>query len=211
MMIKVDGVIFDVDGTLWDSTYVVKDAWNDAIVKAGYDNPGITADRLRGLFGLPMDDIIKDIMPKLNREERDKLAPFVYEYEHNYLEAKEGEYYEDILAVMRTISEKIPVYIVSNCQGGYIELFMRKGKVEDIVTDHLCPADTGKLKADNIRMIIDKYDVKNPLYVGDTVMDEKASHQAECPFCFASYGFGQSDDHEYEISKPAELLELLCL
>lgn len=208
-MINCDGVIFDVDGTLWDSTNVVKDAWNEAIVEAGYDNPNITAKRLKGLFGLPMDDIIKDIMPELDAKQREELAPFVFKYEHDFLEERSGEFYPQILDVMRKISEKIPVFIVSNCQGGYVELFMRKGEVGDIVKDHLCPADTGMLKADNIRKIVNDYGLNNPLYVGDTIMDERACKDAKCPICFAKYGFGKGDSPEYVIDTPVELLELL--
>lgn len=210
-MIKCDGIIFDVDGTLWDSTFVVKDAWNKAIVDAGYDNPGITADRLKGLFGLPMDDIIIDIMPQLNKEERAKLAPIVYQYEDEFLWKNSGILYDRIIEVMRELSKKIPVYIISNCQAGYVELFMKKTGVEDVVTDHMCPADTGMLKADNISLMIEKYHIQNPLYVGDTIMDEKASKTAGCPFCFASYGFGKAENPNYIIEKPAELLEIIEL
>ena len=31
-----DGIIFDVDGTLWDSTPVVEKAWNRALKDNGY-------------------------------------------------------------------------------------------------------------------------------------------------------------------------------
>jgi len=208
---KFDGVIFDVDGTLWDSTDIVKDAWNEAIVKSGFDNPHITAKRLMGLFGLPMDDIIKDVMPDLSYEERRKLEPMVYEYEHSFLEERPGQLYPEILEVMRKISEEIPVYIVSNCQAGYIELFIRTWKIEDVVKDHLCPGDLGLLKAENIMTLVDKYDMKAPLYVGDTIMDQKACIKAGCPFCFASYGFGEADNPEYTIEKPDDLLSLLNL
>ena len=105
MKIKCDGIIFDVDGTLWDSTYVVKDAWNQAIMDVGYDNPNITADRLKGLFGLPMDDIIKDIMPELSREERDTIAPTVYRYEDEYLVKKSGLLYDKIIDVIIELSK----------------------------------------------------------------------------------------------------------
>lgn len=208
-MIKCDGIIFDVDGTLWDSTYVVKDAWNEAIVAAGYDNPQITADRLKGLFGLPMDDIIKDIMPELDRAKRDELAPFVFKYEHDFLNEKSGLLYDGILEVIREFSKKIPVYIISNCQAGYVELFMRKTGVEDCIKDHLCPADSGLLKADNIKMMVEKYNITHPLYVGDTIMDEKACNEAGCPFCFAEYGFGKSENPVCTITKPADLLDIV--
>lgn len=209
MKIKCDGIIFDVDGTLWDSTYVVKDAWNQAIMDVGYDNPNITADRLKGLFGLPMDDIIKDIMPELSREERDTIAPTVYRYEDEYLVKKSGLLYDKIIDVIIELSKKMPVYIISNCQGGYIELFMKKTGCKEYITDHSCPADTGKLKADNIKLMIEKHNISNPLYVGDTIMDQRACKEAGCPFCFAEYGFGKAENPDYTISTPVDLLEML--
>lgn len=209
MMTKCDGIIFDVDGTLWDSTYVVKDAWNQAIQDAGYPNPEITADRLKGLFGLPMDDIIKDIMPELSKEEREAIAPHVYKYEDEYLEKQSGILYDRIIEVIIELSKSIPVYIVSNCQGGYIELFMKKTGIEDIIKGHLCPADTGKLKAANISQIINENNLKSPIYVGDTIMDERACKEAGCPFCFATYGFGKSQEPEYTIDKPWDLVEMI--
>lgn len=208
-MIKCDGLIFDVDGTLWDSTGIVKDAWNDAIIKLGYPNPGITADRLKGLFGLPMDDIIKDVLPNSTKEERDRFTPVIYEYEDSYLDEKGGVTYPLIIETIEKISRTIPVFIVSNCQAGYVELFMRKTKSADFITDHLCPGDTGVFKAANIRMIVEKHGLKNPYYVGDTIMDYEACLEAKCPFIFAGYGFGKVPQAETVIDTPADLCGLL--
>lgn len=210
-MIKCDGIIFDVDGTLWDSTGIVKDAWNDAIIKLGYPNPGITAKRLQGLFGLPMDDIIKDILPDSTKQERDKFTPIIYEYEDRYLEANGGVTYPLIIETIAKISKTVPVFIVSNCQSGYVELFMRKTGSAEYVTDHLCPGDTGLLKAENIRLIVEKYSLQNPVYVGDTIMDYEACQKAECPFVFARYGFGDVPKAEAVIDEPAMLCSLLGL
>ena len=69
-----DGIIFDVDGTLWDSTPVVEKAWNDALKDNGYGDISVTADQLKGLFGLPMPDIINAIMPGVPQEEQDAIA-----------------------------------------------------------------------------------------------------------------------------------------
>ena len=208
-MIECDGIIFDVDGTLWDSTGIVKDAWNNAIVDLGKENPNITADRLKGLFGLPMDDIIRDVLPDSTAEERERFTPIIYSYEDEYLGEKGGVTYPGIIETIAKISETIPVFIVSNCQSGYIELFMKKTDSSDYVTDHLCFGDTGEYKSSNIRSIIEEYGLTNPLYVGDTIMDYEACVEAQCPFVFARYGFGRADDAEYVIDKPSELLELL--
>ncbi len=208
-MIKTDGIIFDVDGTLWDSTDIVKDAWNRAFIDCGYDDPKISADRLKGLFGLPMKDIITDIFPEGDDEEIEKLTPVIYGYEDKYLRESGGKLYPGIIETIRQLSGLVPVYIVSNCQEGYIELFMDKTGCGSYISDHLCPGDTNLFKADNIRKIINDHDLSYPLYVGDTVMDMRACAEAGCPFVFAAYGFGTIEDCEYVIDAPGELMDII--
>ena len=208
-MLQTDGVIFDVDGTLWDSTDIVKDAWNRAFIDSGYKDPGITADRLKGLFGLPMADIIKDIFPDGTDEEIRILTPVIYEYEDSFLQDKGGKLYPHIIETIKKLSESVPVFIVSNCQSGYIELFMDKTGCSSYITDHLCPGDTDLLKADNIKKIINDHGLKYPFYVGDTVMDKDACEAAGCPFIYARYGFGSVEGCEHIIDRPDELLTLL--
>lgn len=205
---KYDGIIFDVDGTIWDSTPVVEEAWNAAMEEAGYD-VRVTADRLKGLFGLPMEDIIRDLLPDVSEEERIKFAPKCYEYEHEYLSRQGGVIYEGVKEMMKELSSDYPLFIVSNCQAGYIELMLEKTGLGGYVRDHLCPGDSGKLKAANIRIICDRHGLMNPLYVGDTQMDANACKEAGVPICFAAYGFGKVSEPKYIIKSPMELTEIL--
>ena len=208
-MIKTDGVIFDVDGTLWDSTDIVKDAWNKAFTDNGYDDPQITADRLKGLFGLPMADIIRDVFPNGTEDEIIKLTPVIYSYEDRYLTQSGGRLYPGIIETIAAISENVPVYIISNCQEGYIELFINKTGCAGYITDHLCPGDTGLYKADNIRKLVGDHKISAPVYVGDTIMDKDACDEAGCPFIYAAYGFGKVSGCDNVIYSPAELTGLL--
>lgn len=93
----VDGVIFDVDGTLWNTTPIVEKAWNQALKDSGFGDFSVTAKQLQGLFGLPMPEIIEAIMPGVPRAEREAFAPKCYSYEHEYLERESGILYPGIL------------------------------------------------------------------------------------------------------------------
>lgn len=203
----IDGIIFDVDGTVWDSTPVVEDAWNHALEEAGYEER-VTADRLKGLFGLPMDDIIADILPWASKEERERFAPYCFKYEHEYIARTGGIIYDGFLEMLKELSKKYPLYIVSNCQAGYIELMLEKTGFGPYIKDHLCPGDTGKFKADNILMICERNGLKNPVYVGDTQMDANACIDAKVPIVFAAYGFGTVEKPDYVIKSPMELIDL---
>ena len=52
--------------------------------------------------------------------------------------------------------------------------------------------------------------MKHPVYVGDTQGDRDASDEAEIPFIFASYGFGNVEDKDGQIDEFSELLQLIC-
>ena len=208
-MNKIDGMIFDVDGTLWDSTGVVQKAWNKAIQDSHIDGVHITADDLKGLFGLPMDDIIYAIMPNESEETRQKFKPLCFSYEHEFLEREPGALYPDLESTLSELSKQIPLFVVSNCQAGYVELFYRKTGFEKYFKDHLCPGDTGLLKADNIKLIKEKFDLKNPVYIGDTHMDEEACRKAGVPFVFAAYGFGHGIKPDFTINTLPELMEII--
>lgn len=206
---KIDSVIFDIDGTIWDSTEVVKDAWNRALSEIGHSDIVLTADRLKGLFGLPMVDIMRNIIPDATDEEMKEFDVLCDGYEKSYLNSTPGMVYENIVETIKTISGKMPVMIVSNCQSGYIELVMKHLNIAEYVTDYVCPGDSGMLKADNIKMMVKKHGLRNPVYVGDTHMDEEACVKAGVPIIFASYGFGTVKEPFATIYKPADLLELL--
>ena len=207
--IMTDGIIFDVDGTVWDSTPIVEQAWNRALQESGY-SVRVTADRLKGLFGLPMDDIIADLLPEASPEERTKFAPLSYKYEHEYLSENGGVVYEGFGEMLRKLYDAgFDLYVVSNCQAGYIELMLDKTGFAPFFKGHLCPADTGLLKADNIRRIADENGLQNALYVGDTLWDESASREAGVVFAHAAYGFGTAKAPDLIIHKPTDLVDQL--
>ena len=53
----MDGIIFDVDGTLWDSVEVVAESWNLAIKENSDLEPNLNREILQRLFGKTMDEI----------------------------------------------------------------------------------------------------------------------------------------------------------
>lgn len=207
--INTDGIIFDIDGTIWDTTGVVERAWNEALDICNLSHAHVTADRLKGLFGLPMMDIIDAILPGETMEKKLEFKPLCYQYEEEYLTREAGDIYEGMIETIKTLAEKYPLFIVSNCQGGYIELMLKKTGLEPYFKDFTCPAYTDKLKADNIKIIAERNGLKNPVYVGDTHMDANACKEAGVPIIFAEYGFGSCDDPDYSIEKISDILDLL--
>ena len=64
-------IIFDVDGTLWDTTHVVARAWNQAIKDCHIPYRGtITSDRLKQEFGKTMSAIAASVFCELPLEQQ---------------------------------------------------------------------------------------------------------------------------------------------
>lgn len=204
----IDSIIFDVDGTLWDSTDTVARAWNRILEQETDLAPTLTGDTLKGLFGRLLPDIAAVIFKKYPKKRQLELIDLCCAEEHRELLAHPAPVYDTLEETLRLLSEKYPLYIVSNCQAGYIEVFLEATGLGHYFQGHLCPGDTGNAKAENIRAIIERHSLNAPVYVGDTAGDQIACRKAKVPFVFAAYGFGFADTPEYTIHKPLDLTRI---
>ena len=203
-----DGIIFDVDGTLWDSTEIVAKAWNRVIAKETNLAPDLTGDRLKGLFGKTLPDIAAILFSDFEKQRQLELIDHCCMEEHRALLADPAEIYPGLSEVLPLLAMHCPLFIVSNCQAGYIEVFLQGNGLGCYFTDHLCPGDTGEAKAANIRTIVQKHHLRSPIYVGDTDGDHQACLEAGVPFVHAAYGFGKTENPDYIIRHPMDLPDL---
>ena len=60
-----ESLIFDIDGTLWDSRALVAEGYNAQLRKEGYDRYFVTAEDLKPLFGKTMTEIADVILGNL--------------------------------------------------------------------------------------------------------------------------------------------------
>lgn len=203
----MDGIIFDIDGTLWDIAQICAEAWNDAIADYSDSDVRVSADQLKLLFGKPTNVIFESVFPDMSEEERQILSEHCCEYEHDYIaKAENPPVYEGVEDTIRRLSKDYPLFIVSNCQKGYIELFLEKTGMSMYFSDFLCCGDTRLPKGQNIKLLIQKNHLWEAVYVGDTRGDEEACMEAGVPFIFASYGFGKAEKPYQVIRSFPELL-----
>lgn len=204
----IEGIIFDVDGTLWDPTEEVAYSWNQAIKEQTDMDRTLTAEQLKREFGKPLEEIMDDLFPELAQKEQERLADHLYKYENKWVETAPCIVYDQMAETVRELSRKYKLFIVSNCQSGYIEAFLKNTGLGEYFADYTCPGDTGKLKGENIRIIMERNGIKEAIYVGDTQGDANACKEAGIPMIFAAYGFGQVEEEHVAIQSFGELLEL---
>ena len=203
------GLIFDMDGTLWDSSENVAASWTEKIRELGYELPDITQKDIMGVMGLTMDRIAEILFGSLPKKERTDLLDLCCENENRYLAEHGGVLYPDLEETFRRLKRSFRLYIVSNCQSGYIETFLEHYGFGKYFDDIECYGNNLKEKWENIALIISRNKLDKAWYVGDIQGDHDSAVKAGAGFIHAAYGFGKIKQKVPELKKFSDLPELM--
>ena len=182
-------LIFDLDGTLWDSSQQCADAWTAALA----DTPAarrVTAEDMHRFMGRTMREIADMLFPELEQEQRKELMELCVRSEDAWLETHCGTLYEGVRETLGRLGESYRLFIVSNSQDGYVQLFLRTTGLAEYFEDYEMWGRTLLPKGENIRLVMERNGVTRAAYIGDTQGDCDAAASAGVPFIHAAYGFG---------------------
>ena len=201
-------ILFDLDGTLWDSGETVLPAWNAVLAEAGV-RPPLTMDELNSFMGLGPQDLADRMLPTLpTPEERLALFTRCFDAEVVAIRAHGAVLYEGLLEMLTALKEQgLFLAVVSNCKDGYIQAFLDYYHLHEIFTDFESAGATGLTKGENIALVLARngFTAADALYVGDTVWDMEASTKAGVDFLHAAYGFGSVPEETPKVSCPKEI------
>lgn len=205
---KYDGILFDLDGTLWNATDAITVSWAEALKGAPDVEQLPTKEQLESVMGMTAEELMATLFPTLTKERHLELFERCCQVENVYLREHGGTLYPEMEETLSRLSEKLPLFIVSNCNAEYIPCFLDAHKLHSYFRDWECIGRTGKPKGDNIQLVVQRNGLEHPVYIGDTSMDQDAAGKAGVPFIHAAYGFGQVTGAP-KIQAPKELLKLL--
>ena len=204
-----ESIIFDIDGTLWDSRALVAEGYNTQLRAEGLGHLSVTAEDLKPLFGKTTDAIADILFTSIPAPERYALMRRCMDRETEILHADPCHIgYDGVLETIRTLAEKHRIFIVSNSERGYPELCMEKLGLTPCISGHLCHGDTGESKGKTIRALMARHNITDCVYIGDTQGDLEACREAGVPFIFAAYGLGSADSWDGKIDSITQLLHL---
>ena len=203
-------IIFDLDGTLWDSTVPIAESWNILIKREMGRDEGLTPADIMRNQGKTMDRIADDLFGYLPPDERYALARKCEVFENEYITESGATLFEGVeetLAGMMDMGVKMAV--VSNCQEGYIKAFLDSMDMWKYFVDYEEWGRTHLSKAENIKLVMDRNNEEKSIYVGDIQADADSAHAAGVPCICAEYGFGEICDAEGRINSFDELPSVL--
>ncbi len=187
---KIDGIIFDLDGTLWDSTEGILKSWARTLAHYPQIDRVITKADTDATFGMTVEQIGEAFFPNETEEMRKQIADTCGEEQNKYLAEFGGKLFGGGHEVLSRLKEHFGLYIVSNCQDGYIEGFYSGNGTAGYFKDKECRGATGLSKGENIKLVVERNRLHSAVYVGDTQFDADAAAEAGIPFIYAKYGFG---------------------
>ncbi len=207
----LEAVIFDLDGTMWDSAEPVAAAWNAVLEKNKSISLRLTAEAIHGYMGKTIDVIAGLVFPELPESDRMAIVLECARIEINWLSRHGGRLYEGLEEVLAELSKKHRLFIVSNCQEGYIEAFLTYHRLGKYFEDFEMYGRTGRVKGENIKAVLERHGIinRNAVYVGDTQSDLDAADLAGVGFIHAAYGFGSVSRETVSIGSIKELPDIL--
>ncbi len=199
-------LLFDLDGTLWDSAPAVADAWNEIFRRECPGLKPLTVDDIHGVMGMTMKEISLALYPDVDIPRRDEIFDICCRHEVEYLYTHCGTLYPDFRPVMESLkAEGYELAVVSNCQEGYVKAFLTSSGATDLFLDYEEWERTGLAKGENIRLVMERNGYTKGVYIGDTKKDREAALLAGIPFIHAAYGFGKAENPDGVINALSEL------
>ena len=206
---RYESLIFDIDGTLWDTRALVAEGYNIQLEKEGLSHLAVNAEMFLPLFGKIMTEIADIIFPSIPAPERYALMERCMETENRYLQENPCHIgYPGVAQTIRALAEKHRLFIVSNSQQGYPELCISKLGLGECFQEHLCFGDTNRCKGETLKILMQQHGITSCAYIGDTQGDMEAAYLAGMPFIWAAYGFGTPEKFDARIDDIRQLLQL---
>ena len=204
---EFDGIIFDLDGTLWDSTKPVTTAWNQALKKMDRALGPLSEKDVQGIMGLSNDKIFQKFFPEHDEKAREEISHRCRDEEVSLLKRMKPSLYPGVEEGLQTLSQHFSLFIVSNCEPQYLRTFFEGTGYQSLFKDSECFGNTLKPKSENIKSVVKRNRLASPVYIGDTAGDETAAREAGVLYFHVNYGFGSPRGECLSFNAFSELVE----
>lgn len=177
---SMKAVIFDMDGTLFQTGTVLEQSLEEAfaVLRERGDWQGAAPiEEYQNIMGVPLPAVWKALLPgKSDETKREMDSYFLERLIANISEGK-GALYPDVREVFAVLAaEGYRIFIASNGLVRYLAAIVEYYGLDEWVAETFSIEQAATLdKGELVRMIIEKYDVTEGAVVGDRLSDIRAA------------------------------------
>ncbi|HIP30243.1 MAG TPA: HAD family hydrolase [Sulfurospirillum arcachonense] len=205
----IKSIIFDMDGTLLDSSYAMTLSVNH--VRKSYGLAPIEKEYLEFIINEPCIDLPKKLydVKEYSQEHRDRFAKHYLANANLHVKPYDGAY--ELLESLHV--KGITLNIATNASD-FFARNMLEGQDMLKFFSFVIGANNVENNKPNPDMLhhissLSKIPLTNSLLVGDSIKDEGAARSANIDFLFASWGYGKSDNNTESFKDMRELKNYL--
>ncbi|PEE05239.1 HAD family hydrolase [Bacillus pseudomycoides] len=194
----LQSLIFDMDGTLFQTEKILELSLNDTFNHLRSLNLWDTItpiDKYREIMGVPLPKVWEALLPNHSNEVREQTDAYFLERLVENIRSGKGALYPNVKEVFRYLKENnCSIYIASNGLTEYLQAIVSYYNLDNWVTETFSIQQIRTLdKGDLVKSIIKKYDIKKAAVVGDRLSDINAAKDngliaIGCNFDFAQEG-----------------------
>nr|WP_318540663.1 HAD hydrolase-like protein [Terribacillus saccharophilus] len=198
-------VIFDMDGTLFQTDKILELALNETFSHLRSLNLWDTdtpIDTYRRIMGVPLPRVWEILLPEHSNEIRQQMDAFFLEKLVANITRGNGALYPNVQEILHYLHENnYKIFIASNGLTLYLHAIVTYYNLDKWVTETFSIQQNRTLnKGDLVRTIIDKYKIKAGTVVGDRISDINAAKDNAlvsigCNFDFANAAELAHADH----------------
>ena len=192
MRISEHNLIFDLDGTLFDSAPEILLCLKKALE---LNNIDIKDNLNKSIIGPPLKETLKNLVQKKDTFKIDKIIEnFIELYDSDY--CYKTKLYKGVQETLKILKKKKNLMLITNKRIAPTEKMLKNAKIIKLFDNYFSVDPNNQSKKDKSTLIsktIKDYKInpKNTVYIGDTMGDFFASKKNNIKFVFAGWGYGE--------------------
>ncbi|NOU96632.1 HAD hydrolase-like protein [Paenibacillus sp. LMG 31456] len=195
----VQSLIFDMDGTLFQTDKILEisleDAFNHLRSLNEWDKE-TPIDKYREIMGVPLPKVWEALLPNHSSEVREQTDAYFLERLIENIRSGKGALYPNVKEVFGYLKENnCSIYIASNGLTEYLTAIVNYYNLDNWVTETFSIQQIESLnKSDLVKTIVEKYGITNGAVIGDRLSDINAAKDNGLVAIGCNFDFAQEDE-----------------
>lgn len=153
-----------MDETLWDAVDMYVACWNRGLNEQNISRQ-LTRNDLSHVMVWEKQKALDYLLPEYDLETQERICKSVDQAEHVLVTEMGGVLYDGVIKGLKKLSIKYKLFIVSNCRKNLIQEFIKWANIGELITDEMAHGVNFKPKHYNIQLLVEKHQLKKPVYV----------------------------------------------